>query len=76
MKVCEISVLIISAKVQVYHGRIQRGDRGSRSPLKNEKNIGFHSNTGPDPLKNHKATKVSKGAKIRSFDVGPSSTHQ
>ena len=26
-------------------------------PLKNHKNIGFLSNTGPDPLNNHKATK-------------------
>ena len=26
-------------------------------PLKNHKNIWFLSNTGPDPLKNHKATK-------------------
>ena len=29
---------------------------GSGSPLKNYKNIGFSSNTGLDPLKNHKAT--------------------
>ena len=28
--------------------------------LKNHKNIGFLSNTGPDPLKNHKATKPGK----------------
>ena len=28
------------------------GDRGSRPPMKNLKNIGFPSNTGPDPLKN------------------------
>ena len=27
------------------------GDRGSGSPLENYKNIGFLSNTGPDPLK-------------------------
>ena len=26
-------------------------------PLKNYKNIGFLSKSGPDPLKNHKATK-------------------
>ena len=25
--------------------------------MENHKNKGFHSNTGPDPLKNHKATK-------------------
>ena len=30
---------------------------GPTSPLENHKNIGFLSNTGPDPLKNHKATK-------------------
>ena len=31
------------------------GDRGSgpSPPLENDKNIGFLSNTGPDPLKNH-----------------------
>ena len=41
------------------YARIQRGDMGSGPPpppLKNYKNIGFLSNTGPDPLKNHKAT--------------------
>ena len=36
-------------------------------PLKNHKNI--LSNTGPDPLKNRKATKPT-------FNVGPSSTSQ
>ena len=34
------------------HARIQRGlGSGSGPPLKNHKNIGFSSNTGPDPLK-------------------------
>ena len=36
------------------------GDRGSNPPpppLKNHQNIGFLSKTGPDRLKNHKATK-------------------
>ena len=42
------------------------GGRGSRSPRKNHKNIEFLSNTGLDPLKNHKATKPA-------FNVGPSS---
>ena len=37
--------------------------------MKNHKAIGFLSNTGPDPLKNHKATKPA-------FSVGPSSVHQ
>ena len=40
------------------------GDRGSGPPLKNYNNIGFLSNTGPDPLKNHKATKPA-------FNFGP-----
>ena len=38
-------------------------------PLKNHKNEGFLSNTGPDPLENHKATKPA-------FNVGPSSARQ
>ena len=33
-------------------------------PLKNHRNIGFHSNSGPDPLKKHKATKSA-------LNVGP-----
>ena len=37
-------------------GGSRGGDRGS-GPPKNHKNIGFLNNTGPDPLKNHKATK-------------------
>ena len=37
--------------------------------LKNHKNIGFLSNTGLDPPKNHKATKSA-------FKVGPSLAHQ
>ena len=37
-----------------------RGGGGAGGPdptLKNHKNIGFLSNTGPDPLANHKSTK-------------------
>ena len=44
-------------RLNEHHGRIQRGTWGSRPPLKITKNIGFLSNSGPDPLKNHKATK-------------------
>ena len=46
-------------------------DRGSGSTLKNHKIIAFLCNTvntGPDPLKNHKATKPA-------FNVGPSLGH-
>ena len=40
-------------------------------PLKNHKNIGFHSNTGPDPMKseNHNVFKPA-------LNVGPSSARQ
>ena len=35
------------------------GEHGvlTHPPPENHKNIGFLSNTGPDPFKNHKATK-------------------
>ena len=45
------------------------GGQGAWTPLKNHKNIGFLSNTCPDSLKNHKATKPE-------FNVGPSSTRE
>ena len=45
------------------------GGSGSGPSLKNHKNIGFLSNTGPDTLKNHKATKPE-------FNAGPSSANQ
>ena len=45
------------------------GHRGSRPSLENHKNLGFVSNSGPDPLKNHKATEPA-------FNVGPSTACQ
>ena len=39
------------------HMRGSRGGRGSGPTVKNHKTIGFLSNTGADPVKNHKATK-------------------
>ena len=51
------------------HAQIQRGTGGPTSPLENHKNIGFLSNTDPDPLKNHKATKPA-------FNGGLSSARQ
>ena len=33
------------------------GGQGVRTPLENYKNIGLLSNSGPDPLNNHKANK-------------------
>ena len=47
--------------------RIQRGGEGAGGPdppLKNHTNIGFHSNSGPDPLNMYKATKPA-------LNVGP-----
>ena len=45
------------------------GGNGSGPPLENHKNLGFHSNSCPDPLKNHEATEPP-------FNVGPSSARQ
>ena len=45
------------------------GGRGSGPRLKNHKNIGFHSNSDPDPLKNYEATEPA-------FNVGPSSARR
>ena len=46
------------------HVRIQRGGQVVRTPHEKSQNIGFHSNSGPDPLKKHKATKPA-------LNVGP-----
>ena len=45
------------------------GVQGVLTPLKNHKNIACLSNTGSDPLKNHKATKPA-------FIVGPLSARK
>ena len=42
---------------------------GDRDPPEKSQKYRFLSNTGPDPLKNHKVTKSA-------FNVGPSSAHQ
>ena len=49
------------------HARIE--ETGGSDPPENHKTIGFLSNTSPDSLHNHKATKPS-------FNVGPSSASQ
>ena len=56
------------------HARFQKGEgggggQGSGPTLKNHKNIGLLSNTGPDPLKNQKATN-------QKFNVEPSPARQ
>ena len=57
------------ARVEAWADPRGGGDSGSGPPLKNHKNIGFLINTGPDSLKNHKATKPA-------FNFGPPSAHQ
>ena len=37
--------------------RLRERDRGPDPPMENQEAIGFFSNTGPNPLENHKATK-------------------
>ena len=55
--------------VKEKHARIQREGQGVRTAEKSQ-NIGFFfSNTGPDLLKNHKATRPS-------FNIWPSSARQ
>ena len=49
--------------------RILRGGTEGQDPPLKIKNIGFRSNTGPDPLKNHKAAEPT-------FYVGPSLAFQ
>ena len=48
-----ISILVSYIANNIDHARIKRGGGGRESGphLKNHKNIGFLSNTGPDPLK-------------------------
>ena len=60
MPVCSFQPAFKAGHLSVVaHAWIQRGrEQGVRTPLKNQKAIGFHSNTGPDPLKSHKATNV------------------
>ena len=47
----------------------QEGGTGGPDPPEKSQNIGFLSNTGPDHLKNQKATKPA-------FNVGPTSARQ
>ena len=73
--VCEIRTPVYERSVET--ARIMRGSRGGGGqgvrtpppPPAKSKNIGFLSNTGPDPLKYHKATKSA-------FNVRPSSARQ
>ena len=49
-------------------GRSREGDGAGPRPLIYHENIGFLSNTGPDPLKNRLTTRPV-------FNVGPSSAY-
>ena len=37
----------------------REGETGGQDPPEKSQHIGFLSNTGPDPLENHKATKLA-----------------
>ena len=50
------------------------GGKGVRTPLKNNKKIGFRSKTDPDSLKNHKATKPAFNVRLSSAG-GPMMAH-
>ena len=65
----EETAQIICAVSSEFSLRIQMAVGGPDTPLKNHKNIGFLSNTSPDPLKHHKAIKPA-------FSAGPSSARQ
>ena len=60
----EKSYQILSQQTKAFHAQIQMGACGPAPRLKNYKNIGFLSNTGPDLIKKHQATKPA-------FNVGP-----
>ena len=60
--------VVVWSVVCCWHGRIQRGAGVRTSPLKNHKNRVSYP-TGPDPLKNHKATEPA-------FNVWPSLARQ
>ena len=49
--------MVLQQNVFVLHARIKRG-QGSGTPDKSQK-YRFFSNTGPDPHKNHKVTKLA-----------------
>ena len=56
----QYDIICIYARKSVYVMGRSRGATGGRDPpppLKIHKNMGFLSKTGPDPVKNHKATK-------------------
>ena len=55
---------VMSAQLNVPKSCTNPEEGQGSAPLKNHKNIGYLSNTGPDPLK------------ITKLNVGPSSTRQ
>ena len=65
VRVCSHTRALAALTLILDMGGSRWGTGGLDPPLKNHKNIGFISNTDPDPHKNHKA-----------FNVGPSSARQ
>ena len=66
-----LNCVLAVGKMSVFYACTDRegGTGGLDDPLKSHNNIGFLNNTGPDPLKHHKATKPA-------FNKGPSSARQ
>ena len=54
---CAYAISLKNACAALFPCTNPEGGQGVRTPGKITKNIGFLSNTGLDPLKNHKATK-------------------
>ena len=54
--------------------RPRGGDRGSGPRLKNHENIAFLSNSGPEPLENHKAVETAFNVIVVFGYFLPSST--
>ena len=55
----QITKAQISISTRPVHARAQIVGQGVRTTPGKSQNIGLFSNTGPDPLENHKATKLA-----------------
>ena len=66
---CQQEIIQKCTHLKYFMRGFREWDRGSRTPWKNHKNIGFLSNTCPDPLENQSTTRISfvRGCNL-SFD--------
>ena len=70
----EVKTLALKVCQEQFSSADPEGVEGVQAPLKNHKKIGFLSNTGPDPLKNHKATEPSQ-IQCRAVTGTPAQRH-